>query len=165
MVHLSTLNMYPRQVFSAALLATLLLALQPAQAQPSAADKATIEACLEREGASLGDKCIGLVADPCIAAANGESDKAQACAARELAVWQAEMAAALKRVRAGGFREIGRDTDQAQQAWTASVNALCPALDRIDPGMLPGGATYCRMHETASRALMLRRLGEAVNEH
>ena len=143
----------------------LLLAAPTSWAQPAAADRAAIEACLAREGASLGDKCIGLVADPCIAAANGESDKARACAARELAVWAAEMAAALKRVRAGGFREISRDTDQGQQAWTASVDALCPALDRIDPGMLPGGATYCRMHETASRALMLRRLGEAVSEH
>ncbi len=141
------------------------LAASAAGAAPNAADRKAIQTCLEREGASLGDKCIGIVADPCIADANGESDKARACAARELAVWEAEMDAALKRVHAGGFKEIRRDADQAQQAWKASVGELCPALDRIDPGMLPGGATYCQMHETASRALMLRRLAEAVSEH
>ena len=143
----------------------VLLAISAASAEPSATDRKAIETCLERERATLGDKCIGLVADPCIAAANGESEKARACAARELAVWQAEMDAALKQVRAGGFKAVSQASNQAQQTWKSSVNDLCPALDQIDPGMLPGGATYCRMHETASRALMLRRLGEAVSEH
>ena len=135
-----------------------------AWAQPTAADRKAIEACLERPQDNFGGKCIGIVADPCIAAANRESAKASACAARELAVWQAQMDAALKRVTAGG-QEIGRSVAQAQHSWLLSLGTLCPVFDKIDPGMLPGGASYCRMQETANRALILRRLGEAVNEH
>jgi hypothetical protein len=30
---------------------------------------------------------------------------------------------------------------------------------------LPADGTYCRMQVTAHRALLLRRLGDAVNEH
>lgn len=143
----------------------VLVAAAAGWAQPSANDRKAIEACLERDRDTLGDKCIGIVADPCIASVHGESEKAKACAARELALWEAEMEAALKRVRAGGFTELSRASDQAQQSWKASLDVLCSAFDKVDPGMLPGGATTCRMHETASRALMLRRLGEAVSEH
>jgi hypothetical protein len=31
--------------------------------------------------------------------------------------------------------------------------------------MSEGGAEYCALQETARRALMLKRLGEAVSEH
>jgi hypothetical protein len=145
--------------------ATVLLAGPVARAQPSAADRKAVQSCLERQESKLGDRCIGIVADPCIAAANGETAKATACASRELAVWNAELESALKRVRSGGFKDLSRTVDQAQQSWRASLTTLCPAFNKIDPGMLPGGATYCLLHETAGRALMLRRLGEAVSEH
>ena len=75
------------------------------------------------------------------------------------------MQSALKRVKAGGFKEIGKTVEQAQKAWQASHRRLCALFDNTDPGMLPGAAVYCRMHETAARALVLRRLAETVNEH
>ena len=140
-------------------------AVRCAEPQPAAADTKVIQACLERQDDSLGMKCIGIVADPCIAAAKGDTARAKACAARELAVWETEMASALKRVSAGGFRKIGSAVAQAQKDWLASRQKLCAVFDTIDPGMLPGAANSCRLHETAARALVLRRLGEAVNEH
>jgi hypothetical protein len=142
----------------------MVLLANAAWAQPTAADRKAIEACLERPEDNFGSRCIGIIADPCIKAAKREGPKSNACAARELAVWDAQMEAALKRVKVGG-QEIGHAVTQSQQTWRSSLGTLCPVFDKIDPGMLPGGATYCRMQETANRALVLRRLGEAVNEH
>src|SRR5436190_721652 len=82
-----------------------------ASAQPAATptDTAAIKKCLESSNDSLGHKCIGLVAHPCTKAADGDPAKTKACAARELTVWEAQMEAALRRIRAGGFREMKDD--------------------------------------------------------
>jgi hypothetical protein len=136
-----------------------------AQAGPTAADLKTTQICLDRKDAHLGNKCIGIVADPCIEAAAGDGAKARACAARELAVWDTQMENALRKVGAGGFREVIGAVAQSQKAWQSSDRELCSMFDKTDPGMLLGAANYCRMHETASRVLLLRRLGEAVNQH
>jgi hypothetical protein len=146
----------------------LLVALSLANAgwaQSTAADRKAVQTCLGQQDGKLGSKCIGIVADPCIAAANAELAKASACAARELAVWEAEIDAALKRVKTGGFPDMDRAMTQSQQTWRSSLQQLCPVFDKTDPGMLPGAANYCRLYETATRALLLRRLGEAVSEH
>ena len=152
--------------FITAICSTLLLVSAGwAQAKPAAGDLKLIQTCLERQEQGLGRACIGVVADQCIAASSGDADKAKACAARELAVWEREMQTALKRVSAGGFKEISNAVKQAQKDWQSSHRRLCAVFDKTDPGMLPGAAVYCRMHETAARALVLRRLGEAVSEH
>ena len=153
-------------VLLAAMLGTL-IAERPSLAQPAAmsADSKTVQACLDRLDASIGQNCIGVVAHPCITAAEGDSAKINVCAMRELRVWDAQLEVALRRIQRGGFREIVEAARQSQEAWQSSRRALCVVFDKIDPGMLPGGASYCTMHETASRALLLRRLGQAVNEH
>jgi Lysozyme inhibitor LprI len=151
---------------SIAALSLLLLADTAwAQAKPTTADLKAVQACLERQEQNLGAKCIGIVADPCIAAAGNDAAKEKACAARELAVWDREMVSELKRVNAGGFKEIINAAAQAQRTWQSSHRKLCAVFDKVEPGMLLGAATYCRMHETAARVLVLRRLGDAVNEH
>ena len=136
-----------------------------AQAQPTARDARAIKACLERQKSTLGHACIGMVANPCMAAAGGDTAKRKACADRERAVWQAELEAALRGVRNGGFKDITETVTQVQKSWETSLRTLCPIFDRVEPGTLPGDATACTMAETASRALLLRRLAEAVNEH
>ncbi|MET0867001.1 MAG: lysozyme inhibitor LprI family protein [Pseudorhodoplanes sp.] len=113
----------------------------------------------------LGTSCIGLVADPCRAKTKNETEKNRACAQRELAVWNAILETASKRVRGGGFKEIANALSDSEKAWVAQRDALCPVFDRIEPGFLPGDANYCRMQITANRALLLRKLGDAVNEH
>lgn len=136
-----------------------------AQPGPAPTDTAAIKKCLESSNDSLGHKCIGVVAGPCTAAADGDPAKIKACAIRELTVWEAQMEAALRRIRAGGFRDLKDDVARSQDSWKASVRGLCGTFDRIDPGMMPGGSAACSMHATAERALLLRRLGEAVSEH
>jgi hypothetical protein len=147
-----------------------LLVVGVAQAQPAATarDAAAIKACLERQewrDANLGHACIGIVAKPCMAAAEHDRAKNSACSERERVVWQAELEAALRGVRKGGFKDITESVTQAQKSWEASLGTLCPIFGKIEPGTLPGDAATCTMVETASRALLLRRLAWAVNEH
>jgi hypothetical protein len=149
------------------LLTALVMLPQGAMAQqPAAGDLKAINDCLKHADSNdkLGTRCIGAVADPCRAKANNETDKNRACAQRELLVWNALTEAAGKRVRAGGFKEITAALAQSDKSWKEQRDALCPVFDKVEPGSLPGDAAYCRMQITANRALLLRRLGDAVNE-
>jgi uncharacterized protein YecT (DUF1311 family) len=150
---------------AALLVAAGSLAAYAQQANP--ADLKAINACLAKADhtGDLGTACIGTIADPCTRKTEGDAAKTKVCAERELAVWDAITAAASKRVRAGGFKDISKALADSQKSWAQQRDALCPVFDKIEPGTLPGGAAYCRMQTTAQRALLLRRLGEAVNEH
>lgn len=150
-----------------AIIAVLLLACtQTAHAQQPA-DLKVINDCLAKaeKGESLGTACIGLVADACMRKTENDTVKNRACAARELAVWTALSEAAGKRVRAGGFKDISKALADSDKNWTQHRDALCPVFDKVEPGFLPGDAAYCRLQVTAHRVLLLRRLGNAVNEH
>jgi hypothetical protein len=156
---------------AAALLAASLSLGSTAFAQGSAsADKAVIDACLTKaeEAGGFGGGCVGLVADPCIKAGEGANDdvaKWKACAARELAVWTQKTNEALKSVQDGGFADVSKAAQDAQKTFAASRDRFCAAFDKIEPGMYRGGTNYCRLRETANRALSLIKLGASVNEH
>ncbi|KIZ47321.1 MULTISPECIES: lysozyme inhibitor LprI family protein [Rhodopseudomonas] len=140
-----------------------------AQGAPRA-DVAVIDACLQtaEETGGFGGACVGLVADPCIKAAEGANDdvaKWKACAARELAIWTQKTKAALKQVQAGGFADVTQAVKESEKNFAASRDRFCTAFDKIEPGMYRGSASYCRLRETANRALSLIKLGAAVNEH
>lgn len=147
------------------------LSAAPALAQKAApADSKAVVACLEKAGedGKYPGHCIGAIADPCIAATSGKNndwENSKACAARELAVWTALMADAIKRANNGAAKEMKAAVAESQTAFAKSRDALCPIYDKLDPGMVMGGANYCRLQETARRTLMLRRLADAVNEH
>ncbi len=151
----------------AAVLAWLVLIPATAVAQqPAPADLKVISDCLKSadNSGNLGTGCIGKVADPCRAKADNDTAKTRACAQRELVVWNAISEAAAKRVRAGGFKEVSKALADSEKAWAQQRDALCPVFDKVEPGSLPGDAAYCRMQTTANRALLLRKLGDAVNE-
>jgi lysozyme inhibitor LprI len=140
-----------------------------ALAAPASADAQKIDACLTAaaEKDQFGTACIGLVADPCIEAAKGKNTDvadAKACAARELAVWTARLQKAINESKAGG-KEFAATVANAQASWSSSLQRLCPVFDKLDPGMALGAANYCRLQETAMRALTLERLAAAVNPH
>lgn len=139
----------------------VLLSAAPAFAQKAApADAKAIEACLakaESDG-KPGFNCVGAIADPCIESAKGTNTDVESwkkCAARELAVWTGLMAKALQGVGKGGPKGADKATGAAQAAFLESVKALCPVFDVIEPGMVPGGANYCRLQETARRTILL----------
>lgn len=151
--------------------AAALLAASPALAQKAApADSKAVAACLEKaEGdGKYGGHCIGVIADPCIEVAKTKAsyrEDSKACAARELPVWNALMAEALKRATRAVEKAKETAILESQKTFAASRDKLCPIYDQVDPDMAMGGANYCRLQETARRTLMLRRLADAVNEH
>ena len=53
----------------------------------------------------------------------------------------------------------------SQKSFTDSLAKLCPIYDKVDPDMALGGSTYCRLQETAMRAILIERLSDAVNPH
>jgi hypothetical protein len=146
-----------------------LVLVLPATAQAAVLpqDRKAIETCLAADEAGLAGQCIGVVADPCIKAIKDDDTagtKAKACAAREFGVWEEQVSVALKAIDSAG-RDIKAPVSQAQKSWRESRDKICATFDKIDPGMFVGGANYCRLHETARRALILRKLGAAVGEH
>jgi len=156
---------------AAAMFAANLLLASTAFAQGAApADVKVIDACLKtaEETGGFGGACVGLVADPCIKAAEGVNDDVarwKACAARELAIWTQKTSDALKKVQAGGFADIIKAVKDSQTTFAASRDRFCAVFDKVEPGMYRGDANYCRLRETANRALSLIKLGAAVNEH
>jgi hypothetical protein len=137
---------------------------------PARADAAVIDACLKtaEETGGFGGACVGLVADPCIKAAEGANDdvaKMKACAARELAIWTRKTNETLKKVQAGGFADVIQAVNDSQKTFAASRDRFCAVFDKVEPGMYPGSANYCRLRETANRTLSLIKLAAAVNEH
>jgi hypothetical protein len=143
--------------------------LTPASAAPNTADAQKIDACLKAasENDQPGVNCIGIVADPCIAAAKEKNtywEDSKACAARELAVWNGRLTTALKDSKAGG-KDMAATVTAAQAGWSASLTKLCPVFDKLDPGAVLGGANYCRLQQTAMQVLVLERLANAVNPH
>jgi hypothetical protein len=157
----------------AALICTALagISVGTAHGQKAApADGKTVAACLKKADGSgqYPGACIGIIADPCIAATQTKStywEDSKACAARELAVWSIIAAEALKRANNGADAKRKAAIADSQKAFAQSRERLCPIYDGLDPGTVLGGANYCRLQETARRALMLRRLADAVSEH
>ena len=92
------------------------------------------------------------------------AEDAKACAARELAVWQARLAQAVAVASKGGGNRMRAAIAAAQKSWASSQDTICPLFSNLDPGMALGADVYCRLQETARRAL-LERLGAAASEH
>jgi uncharacterized protein YecT (DUF1311 family) len=135
-----------------------------------ASDGTVVAACLKKtsDAGEFGASCIGSVADPCITESMAKKtywEDSKACASRELTVWTELMARSLKTVDKAGDKKIKDAVIEAQKAWQQSREKLCPIFDGLDPGMVPGGANYCRLQETARRVLSLQRLGAALGEH
>jgi uncharacterized protein YecT (DUF1311 family) len=159
--------MLARMLAALALIASTGAALA---APATVSDTKAVAQCVDaaRNGGGFGGNCIGVVADPCIKAASSRDSyvaDAKACAARELAVWQARLTQAVTVASRSGGNQVRGAIAAAQKSWASSQDALCPLFANLDPGMTLGAEVYCRLQETARRALLLERLAEAVGEH
>jgi len=74
------------------------------------------------------------------------------------------MQAAIRAIQRGD-KQIGASVTNSQQSFTAALTRPCPVFDKVDPGTALGGANYCRLQETAMRAIVLGRLAVSVNPH
>jgi uncharacterized protein YecT (DUF1311 family) len=152
--------------------AALVLALLPltALAGPKGESLKTVLACLAKaeESGGFGGTCIGIVVDPCIAAARSKSNymtESKACAVRELNAWTELMQRAINEAGKGADAPIKAALAESQKSWAQSRERLCPLFDNLDPGVSLGGPDYCRLQETATRVLSLRRLANALAPH
>jgi hypothetical protein len=144
--------------------------LTGAAAGPNPADAQKIDACLRAAGekGASGTACIGILADPCIAAARETATAgpaSTACATRELAAWSIRLQRAMQSASKGGGKTAATAIAASQKSFTESLARLCPLFENLDPGTSLGGAAYCRLQQTAIRVLALERLADSVNPH
>jgi uncharacterized protein YecT (DUF1311 family) len=146
--------------FSVALVAAVALSLGSAVAEtaaPNARDVAAVQGCLKSQrGRDLkGERCIGVVADPCLKRARSTADQ-NACADRELRVWDD--------ILNETYRRLGQrfDDDQKakardmQRAWIENRDKTCAFYwDFFQGTMASPMSSYCNVRETARRAMFL----------
>ncbi|MEJ1970724.1 MAG: lysozyme inhibitor LprI family protein [Rhizomicrobium sp.] len=145
-------------------LAVALCALAPLPA--AAASPKQVEACMAAndDAGRPQFSCIGMLYRDCTKQPNAED---AACAAGELAFWNAQLAAWSKQAfqAVAAYPELAKDQADAQKSWSAFRDKSCTIADKVDPGMMPGGSAYCRAQVTAERVFLLRQIGTALSEH
>jgi hypothetical protein len=133
----------------------------PLFADTLATDKKKIEACIKPfdESGKFGAKCIGIVADPCIAQSKENEAKIAVCAQRELAVWENLLKPSVAMTTAAGFDDVTKAVAGSEDAWKKHRDVFCPVFEKTEFGPSQGGAAYCRLQITAQRVRFLRSLG------
>ena len=146
----------------------LLIASAPALAQaefePTAAERATIAACIERSASAPELKqmseCIGLIADPCPEAPGATTFTIVACHVREQKIWDERL-----NEWYGAARDKLKDDPgaaaalkEAQRNWIQFRDAKCDYWEkRYEGGTFASVATGdCMRVETGRRALEMR---------
>jgi uncharacterized protein YecT (DUF1311 family) len=148
---------------SAALILATMIALSPSysvgqSAAPNARDVAVVQDCLKSQrGRELkGERCIGVVVDPCLKRARSTADQ-NACADRELAVWDD--------ILNETYRRLGRHLDdeqkgkarEMQRSWIETRDKTCAFYwDYFQGTMASPMSSYCNVRETARRAMFLK---------
>jgi|SRR5262245_35779927 len=143
--------------------ALLAIALLPASGvaespQPNARDVAAVEHCLKSQRARelKGERCIGIVADPCLKRAGSTSDQ-NACADRELAVWDAMLNDIYGRLRNKLDEEQKGKARDMQRVWIESRDKTCTFYwDFYQGTMASPMSAYCNLRETARRVMFLK---------
>jgi len=125
---------------------------------PSARDVTAVQSCLRSQrGRELkGERCIGVVADPCLKSARSTADQ-NACADRELAVWDDILNETYRRLgRRLDDEQKGKARDM-QRAWIESRDKTCAFYwDYFQGTMASPMSAYCSVRETARRAMFLK---------
>ncbi|MDB5510584.1 MAG: hypothetical protein JWR08_67 [Enterovirga sp.] len=167
------MNGVPRLLLAAAVASGLLIPAARAQDGMSAADRATLAACLSaaQGGRRTPETCIGAVQGPCMKQPGGETTSGmKACGGREIAAWDERLNAAYRSalagdlgtqaaVRGGGSRTLtGADIlRDAQRAWIAFRDRKCDAAGLPMEGGSGAGlqSVECHLGETARQAIFL----------
>src|SRR5215470_6487303 len=143
---------------SAALALAIVLSPGSSAAQsaaPRARDVAAVENCLKSpRGRELkGERCIGVIADPCLKNARSTADQ-NACADRELAAWDV--------ILNSTYLRLGQHLDEEQKAkaremhrsWIETRDKTCAFYwDYFQGTMASPMSSYCNVRETARRAM------------
>jgi uncharacterized protein YecT (DUF1311 family) len=141
----------------------LAIALSPSlsvaqSAAPGARDVAVVQSCLKSQrGRDLkGERCIGVVADPCLKSARSTADQ-NACADRELAVWDDILNETYRRLGAHLDEEQKGKAREMQRSWIETRDKTCAFYwDYFQGTMASPMSSYCNVRETARRAMFLK---------
>jgi uncharacterized protein YecT (DUF1311 family) len=148
---------------SAALILATVIALSPSfsvgqSATPNARDVAVVQDCLKSQrGRELkGERCIGVVVDPCLKRARSTADQ-NACADRELAVWDDILNETYRRLGKHLDEEQKGKAREMQRSWIETRDKTCTFYwDYFQGTMASPMSSYCNMRETARRAMFLK---------
>jgi uncharacterized protein YecT (DUF1311 family) len=127
-------------------------------AKPDAADSAAVQSCIKSaSGGPQRERCIGIIADPCVEQPDAESTAGQvACAAREFAVWDDILNETYRRLRDALDVRQKIKLRGMQRAWIESRERSCAFYwDFFRGTMASPMSAFCHNRETARRALFL----------
>jgi len=147
---------------TALILATMIV-LSPSfsvgqSAAPNARDVAVVQDCLKSQrGRELkGERCIGVVVDPCLKRARSTADQ-NACADRELAVWDDILNETYRRLGKHLDEEQKDKAREMQRSWIETRDKTCTFYwDYFQGTMASPMSSYCNVRETARRAMFLK---------
>jgi uncharacterized protein YecT (DUF1311 family) len=126
--------------------------------KPQPRDLTAVQNCLKSQrGKDLqGERCIGIVADPCLKSARSTADS-NACADRERLVWDAMLNDTYQRLRDHLEEEQKTKARDMQRAWMESRDKTCTFYWDFYQGTIASPqAAYCMARETARRAMFLK---------
>jgi uncharacterized protein YecT (DUF1311 family) len=129
-----------------------------AQEKLRAEDSRAIQSCIkEKESKEGSDRCIGIIANPCLETPAGQSTHGQAdCYRREHLVWDDILNETYRRLQGSLEGKLKAQLRDVQRVWIESRKQQCGFYADVIQGSLaiPIGAS-CMNTETARRALYL----------
>jgi uncharacterized protein YecT (DUF1311 family) len=132
-----------------------------AQEKLRAEDSHAIQSCIkEKESKEGADRCIGIVANPCLDTPEGQSTHGQAgCYRREHLVWDDILNETYRRLQGSFEGKLKNQLRDVQRTWLEARKQQCGFYTDVIKGSLaiPIGAS-CMNTETARRALYLLNL-------
>ena len=146
----------------AALIAAIMIAKPDGSAvaeiaAPNARDVAAVQDCLKSQrGRELkGERCIGVVVDPCRRRARSTADE-NACADRELRVWDDILNETYRRLNQHLDDDQKAKAREMQRSWIETRDKTCAFYwDYFHGTMASPMGSYCNVRETARRAMFL----------
>lgn len=124
----------------------------------NAEDSRAIQSCIkEKESKEGADRCIGIIANPCLDTPAGQSTQGQAeCYRREHLVWDDILNETYRRLQGQFEGKLKTQLRDVQRAWLESRKLQCGFYTDVIQGTLaiPVGAS-CMNAETARRAIYL----------
>ena len=124
----------------------------------SVEDSRAIQSCIkEKESKEAADRCIGIIANPCLDTPAGQSTHGQAdCYRREHLVWDDILNETYRRLQGSFEGKLKTQLRDVQRTWLESRKLQCGFYADVIQGSLaiPTSAS-CMNSETARRALYL----------
>jgi len=129
-----------------------------AQEKLRAEDSHAIQSCIKEKEAKEGaDRCIGIIANPCLDTPEGQSTHGQAgCYRREHLVWDDILNETYRRLQGSFEGKLKTQLRDVQRTWLEARKLQCGFyVDVIQGSLAIPTSASCMNSETARRAIYL----------